>query len=164
MIVYGEKGTALDPNESRDIDMADFRHLVDEIHCRTEQSVYAKENCMPSRSDKVDRTSKALETGQIAGDCGVREMATSQHLRFESDAGARSTKEVLQTMPLREENIALLKTVCTLVLYCVAVVILFKSVRYVLPVLMVLVKGFLRAMWWVVRKVAFLLFLKMFLG
>jgi hypothetical protein len=120
MIAYGEKGTALDPNESRDIDMADFRHLVDEIRCRTEPSVYTKENCMSSRPGKVDRTPKALETGQITGDRGVGEKPTAQHLRFESVAGVQSTNEVPQTMALHEEDSALLKTVCTLVLYCVA--------------------------------------------
>jgi hypothetical protein len=35
MIAYGEKGTSIDPFESRDIDMADFRNLVDELNVRT---------------------------------------------------------------------------------------------------------------------------------
>jgi hypothetical protein len=35
MIAYGEKGTSIDPFESRDMDMADFQNLVDELNVRT---------------------------------------------------------------------------------------------------------------------------------
>jgi len=35
IIVYGEKGTTIDPFESRDIDMADFRHFIDAFNLRT---------------------------------------------------------------------------------------------------------------------------------
>lgn len=35
IIAYGEKGTTIDPFESRDIDMADFRHFIDAFNLRT---------------------------------------------------------------------------------------------------------------------------------
>lgn len=35
MVVYGEVGTAMYPNESKDIDMTDFRHLVDKLNAPT---------------------------------------------------------------------------------------------------------------------------------
>jgi hypothetical protein len=35
MIAYGEKGTSIDPFESRDMDMADFQNLVDELNVST---------------------------------------------------------------------------------------------------------------------------------
>jgi hypothetical protein len=35
MIAYGAKGNGIDPYESKDIDMLDLRHLVDELNMRT---------------------------------------------------------------------------------------------------------------------------------
>jgi hypothetical protein len=73
IIVYGEKGTTMDPFESRDIDMADFRHFTDAFNLKT--AAIAKYNAAQ----------------------GAPAIFVPQHTQMPSDDNAKATLEKSET-------------------------------------------------------------------
>jgi hypothetical protein len=168
MIVYGEKGTALDPNESRDLDMVDFRHLIDELSSRTDQSACGEETHVPlgayALREIVCDAMADLPKSKVAKENSDEEKTSNktamQQPKLETVADVRSTEESQPVWFSKEEGITFFKTLGTWAYYCVLGMLAFQSARYVLPVLLVVARVSLRVLWWFIRKALFILIIK----